>query len=103
MSEPSEDRYETDRVRKAALESLLTSQGWDILSTICQAQIQMLTNQIVLTPLTQHDQVLAQEFNKGHLTGLRTFLALPKQLVDELAEQLKEIDNGDERASLSSD
>lgn len=62
---------------------LLRGQGWDILMRVLENQIGHLTNQVLLTPLTSMDGALEQEFNKGHLMGLRAFAKVPQQIIED--------------------
>jgi len=80
-------------VRKEALQSLLSSQGWDILREILESQIKLLIDEVTLQPLSDSNGVYAQEFSKGHLTGLRTFLALPGKIVGEADEMIEAAQN----------
>lgn len=102
MTQTSPDLIEQKkeaRVKKEAIEALLRSQGWDILRTIAESQVSLLTNQVMLTPVGDVGAGYKQEFDKGHVAGIRTFMAIPAQLLDEaqsILDSLAAIDEDDD-------
>jgi hypothetical protein len=69
---------------KDALTALTASKGWTILCQIAEEQIKRRVNQVTLLPLGEYfTSVYVQEFVKGEITGIRTFVALPSITIEE--------------------
>ncbi len=60
--------------------------GWDLLLQVVNAQLKLRTQRVLLTPLETLDGALAQEFQKGEISGLSLAVALPDGLINEAQE-----------------
>ncbi len=69
--------------QKNAFTGLLRTEGWEMLTTILQEQVEMRRNSFELTPLESMDQIPAQEFKKGEIAGLRMAAQLPQDILDD--------------------
>jgi hypothetical protein len=87
----SGDRRKAALLSIEALNTLLKSQGWDMLRSIVEEQVKQLHNQILLHPLGGDNGVYEQEYNKGHAMGLQVVLKLPGVLLDQYDAVLKSL------------
>jgi len=82
------------RDQKKALEALLASRGWSILSGILNSQVQTRCDAIILTPLEKRVAVFQQEYAKGEVAGIKLAVNLPQMLLDATLEDIaQEVDN----------
>jgi len=76
--------------RKRALEALLESSGWAILSETLREQVHSRIQELVLKPLTTLDESLAQEYAKGETASLQLVLVMPSTLLEAAAQDAAE-------------
>ncbi len=72
------------------LKSLQQHFGYKYLMELAEAQEKSRTGQILLTPLKTMDEVLAQEYMKGEVSGIMLFRNLVTVRVEDLEEQIKD-------------
>lgn len=82
---------ESGEVIAHQLKVLLDSEGWQLYRSIIERQQTSRFDQVVLQPLTSHDQTLGQEYLKGEIQGLRLALALPQVLFESATEQVRSL------------
>lgn len=78
------------------LRHLLQSPGWVLLNSHLEEQIKARTDKVILEPLKTHDGVFEQEFAKGEIQALRMVIQLPKTLVEQAEQFIKERADEDE-------
>lgn len=83
------------------LRQLLRSEGWAFLVKHVENQIAARIDIIVLNPLGKLDETLAQEYAKGEVQALRMVTQLPKTLVEQAEQFIKERNDEDEIARTS--
>ena len=74
---------------RAMLRELIESSGWQFLMTIAQAQRQVRSNKILLTPRPA-DEITVQEFEKGEVAGIMLFEELPTTAIEALSAEIDE-------------
>lgn len=98
----AEQIEETDQQVHQWSQDLLKSVGWARLNELAKAQIEARTH-MVLAPEHEKPQVngkpVTEEFLKGEISGIRTFLGLP----GILAEVSSELINSQEKTDGNSD
>ena len=78
------------------MRKLLKSEGWARLREYAEAQIQTRRDDIELKPLEAMDQVLAEQFTKGEIAGIRHFVMMPENVVESLEAELEQLINREE-------
>lgn len=73
------------------LNALVESRGWKRLQKITAAQIETRRNGYEAKPLKSLDETLEQEFLKGEVVGIRTFIQLPYDEIEDLQTQIAEL------------
>ena len=71
-----------------AMEELVESDGWQYLVQIAKNQTAAREGTL-RAPLESQDGVFLQEFVKGELSGIATFLALPESIVESLKQDIE--------------
>ena len=78
------------------LKALVTTAGWKYLEKIAAAQVEHRRNSYELRPLSSLDETLAQEYQKGEVSGIRLFVQLPSLRISALEEELMTEGESDE-------
>lgn len=65
-----------------AMQALLKSQGWDILRTIFESQVETILSKIISTPIGPTTQ-FEQEYEKGLAAAYKTILKMPETLIEQ--------------------
>lgn len=85
-------------------QDLLKSVGWARLSELANAQIEARRN-MILAPEHEKPQVngkpVTEEFLKGEISGIRSFLQLPEVLVETTSEVIKSQEKVNEHGNES--
>ena len=84
---------EESRVRElqeelSRLKALQDFAGYRYLIEIADAQIKARQDQLILKPLERMDEVLAQEYAKGEISGIRLFRELVGIRITDLEEEI---------------
>jgi hypothetical protein len=83
----------------AALQSLVSSAGWAKLAELAERDIET-RNEILSEPIESIPQMLKQEFVKGEVRGIQSFLLYPQYAMQNLEEYLETLtqreEDGDE-------
>lgn len=72
-----------------SMQAFLRSDGWRIIKQNLEHTIDMLRDQVELTPLNDINAVGVQEFNKGDISRARSVLALPQELFNRATEAIE--------------
>ena len=82
-----EERIEAARAKRQ-MEEMVATAGWKRLCEIAEAQAQGRSNEVLLKAT---DNAYAQEYMKGEVNGIRSFLKIPSVVI-ETSKQLIEQD-----------
>ena len=102
MSEENKEELLSSALElKRAYEELQVFPAWATIKAQLEKQVRARTDRIMLTPLTNLDAAMEQEYAKGEVAGIRLVLCLPEQTVEDLGfeiqqliNQMKEAENG---------
>jgi hypothetical protein len=86
----------------SSLKKLHESPVFQRLLDIAKVQIQSRQDTIILRPLENRDQILAQEYSKGECSGIKLFTQLPLTLMESLETEIAERLRQEEEANANS-
>lgn len=78
---------------KRAYEELQAFPAWATIKAQLEKQVRVRTDRIMLTPLTNLDAAMEQEYAKGEVAGIRLVLCLPEQTVEDLGFEIQQLIN----------
>lgn len=65
-----------------AMQALLKSQGWDILRTIFESQVETIVTKLLSTPASP-ESIYSLEYEKGMAAAYKVILKMPKTLIEQ--------------------
>ena len=80
--------------KKQSLKDLLKSSGWEILSTLCQEQIEQRKIQELSMDIDSSGDIYELVKLKAERRALMLFLGLPETMIEGLEEEIMEITDG---------
>ena len=83
-----------DYRQKADFESLLANDGWATIERHMKARIEQI-GEALDKPLSDHNSVFLNEYNKGRRAELKWILALPRKAVTAAVEGIKIIEDAE--------
>jgi len=78
---------------KRAYEELQAFPAWATIKAQLEKQVRVRTDRIMLTPLTNLDAAMEQEYAKGEVAGIRLVLRLPEQTGEDLGFEIQQLSN----------
>ena len=80
--------------KKQSLKDLIKSAGWEILSTLCQEQIEQRKIQELSMDIDSSGDIYELVKLKAERRALMLFLGLPETMIEGLEEEIMEITDG---------
>ena len=93
----TDERFSLAIKQKNALEALIRSEGWEIISTIIADQIELRRNAFELTPLENFLEAGKQEYSKGEIAAFRLTLKMPSDIIEDAVEIIDQLTPDEEK------